>query len=97
MDDAKKNPDELGALWLKDGAKGPYMTGTINGQAVVCFKNKSDNPKAPAWRVLKSRPKADVQPTDAHVAPSDADDSIPFAWIAPFLLPMALVGASVLC
>ena len=56
-DPIEKNPDELGALWVKSGAKGEYMTGTINGQPVVCFRNKSDNPKAPAWRVLKSKPK----------------------------------------
>lgn len=50
------NPDEIGALWLKSGAKGDYMTGTINGVAVVCFANKTDNPKAPTWRVMKSKP-----------------------------------------
>lgn len=57
---AEKNPDELGALWERTSAKGPYMTGEINGVKVVCFPNKSDNPKAPAWRVLKSKPKADA-------------------------------------
>jgi hypothetical protein len=53
----QKNPDELGALWVKSGAKGEYMTGEIAGVKVVCFRNQSDNPKAPAWRVLKSKPK----------------------------------------
>lgn len=33
----EKNPDELGALWLKSGAKGEYMTGIIDGVKVVCF------------------------------------------------------------
>jgi hypothetical protein len=65
----EKNPDDLGALWEKSGPKGPYLTGEINGVKVVCFPNKSDNPKAPAWRVLKSKPK---------VEKSDADDSIPY-------------------
>lgn len=61
-----KNPDELGALWLKSGSRGDYMTGTINGVAVVCFKNdKTDNPKAPAWRVLKSKPRAQQSSDDA--------------------------------
>lgn len=55
-----RNPDELGALWEKSGKKGPYMTGTINGVGVVCFKNTSDNPKAPAWRVLKAQPREDA-------------------------------------
>jgi hypothetical protein len=51
--------DELGALWLKSGSKGEYMTGTINGQAVVVFKNdrKEAGSKQPDWRVLKSKPK----------------------------------------
>lgn len=55
-----ENPDELGALWIKEGKNGDYMTGEIGGVKVVCFKNRSDNPKAPHWRVLKSRPKNDA-------------------------------------
>lgn len=65
----EKKPDDLGALWEKTGPKGDYMTGEINGVKVVCFKNRSDNPKAPAWRVLRSKPK------DAR---SEADDSVEF-------------------
>jgi hypothetical protein len=75
MSEYKKNPDELGALWLKTGGKGEYMTGTINGVNVFCTPTKSDNPKAPTWRVMKSKPK------DAPVShPSEpvTDDSIPF-------------------
>jgi hypothetical protein len=53
----EKDPDEIGSLWAKEGKKGAYMTGEIAGQKVVCFAVKSDNPKAPAWRVLKSKPK----------------------------------------
>lgn len=52
------NPDELGALWIKESARGEYMTGTINGVKVVCFRNdrkKSDN--QPDWRVMKSKPR----------------------------------------
>ena len=49
--------DELGALWEKSGAKGPYLTGTIGGQRVVVFKNdKKHSEKAPDWRVLKAKP-----------------------------------------
>lgn len=51
------NPDELGALWVKQSKNGEYMTGTVNGQNVVCFRNTSDNPKAPQWRVMKSKPR----------------------------------------
>lgn len=53
----EKNPDDLGALWSKTGSKGEYLTGEINGVKVVCFRNNSENPKAPAWRVLKSKPR----------------------------------------
>jgi hypothetical protein len=53
----EKNPDELGALWLKSGSKGQYMTGTIDGVNVFCTPTNSTNPKAPAWRVMKSKPK----------------------------------------
>jgi uncharacterized protein (DUF736 family) len=48
---------EIGALWVNvkqsDGSK--YLTGTINGQKVVLFKNKShsENDKAPYFRVYK--------------------------------------------
>lgn len=53
----EKNPDELGSLWRKHGAKGEYLSGEINGEKVVCFAVQSDNPKAPAWRVLRSKPR----------------------------------------
>lgn len=52
-----QDPLELGALWAKTGRKGDYMTGTINGVKVVCFRTTSDNPKAPTWRVMKSVPR----------------------------------------
>jgi hypothetical protein len=76
----EKNPDELGALWVRRGAKGEYLTGQINGLDVVCFAVKSDNPKAPAWRVLKSKPKTaaanDVPVDDAPV--SNLEDELPW-------------------
>lgn len=54
-----KNPDELGALWIKASARGEYMTGMINGEPVVVFRNdkKAEGSKQPDWRVLKSKPK----------------------------------------
>ena len=73
----EKNPDELGALWLKNGAKGDYMTGEINGVKVFCTPTRSDNPKAPTWRVMKSKPK---EPSDTghNLNAPVTDDSIPF-------------------
>jgi len=53
----EKNPDELGALWQREGAKGVYMTGTIAGEKVVVFKAKKTNDKSPDWRVLRSKPR----------------------------------------
>ena len=71
---SERNPDELGALWLKKGGKGPYMTGTINGVNVFCTPVKSENAKAPTWRVMKSKPKPPAEdPPDALT-----DDGIPF-------------------
>jgi len=72
----EKNPDELGALWLKSGSKGPYMTGTINGVNVFCTPTKSDNPKAPAWRVMKSKPKEQAAPSVDGEPITDVD--VPF-------------------
>lgn len=62
----EKKPEDLGALWMRSSKKGDYMTGKINGVDVVCFPNKSTNPKAPQWRVLKSTPKTErpAQPAD---------------------------------
>lgn len=56
---SEQNPDELGALWIKQSQRGEYMTGTIDGQAVVIFRNDRKTPgsKQPDWRVLRARPR----------------------------------------
>lgn len=64
MTDKKENNEwdnrELGALWVNvkqsDGSK--YLTGTINGEKVIVFKNKykDENEKAPDFRVYKQQP-----------------------------------------
>lgn len=65
----KKDADELGALWSKQGQKGEYLTGTIEGiGAVVCFRNQKRSDKAPDWRVLRSKPRT----------PSPAEDDAPW-------------------
>ena len=59
---SERNPDECGALWLKDSAKGKFMSGQIDGVgAVVVFKNTRKQPgdKQPDYRVLKARPKSE--------------------------------------
>tara|TARA_B110000305_G_C19448019_1_gene645995 strand:- start:2994 stop:3239 length:246 start_codon:yes stop_codon:yes gene_type:complete len=54
---------EVGALWVNqksDGTK--YLTGTLNGEKVIVFKNKykEENAKAPDFRVYKQKPQGDV-------------------------------------
>lgn len=61
MNQYTKDESDLGALWEKQGAKGPYLTGEISGVKVICFPIESQNPKSPQWRVLKSKPR-DEQP-----------------------------------
>ncbi len=74
----EKNPDELGCLWEKSGAKGPYMTGTINGQKVVVFKNGNKrSEQQPDWRVMKSKPREDAAPQPT-VASFMSDNEPPF-------------------
>lgn len=70
---------ELGALWIRNGAKGEYMTGTltIDGVAipVVCFTNQNKkNEKQPDWRILRSIPKEQKENDVSEITP----DNIPF-------------------
>lgn len=62
MSEYAKNPDELGALWEKEGARGKYMTGEISGIKVVIFPVEKKSDRSPSWRVLKSKPKTDAVP-----------------------------------
>lgn len=76
----EKDPNEIGALWRKAGAKGEYLSGTIDlGDGpvkVVCFAVKQSSDKSPAWRVLKSIGVTGSAPTKAHapVRSPDSDD-----------------------
>lgn len=73
------NPDELGALWLRSGAKGEYMTGTVAGVQVVCFRAKQTSEKSPTWRVLKSKPRDEAPRRDTPLRwKSQADDEVGF-------------------
>lgn len=65
---AEKNPDEIGALWLKSSERGEYMTGTVNGQAVVVFRNDRKTGNQPDWRVLKSKPRTGAGARSARAA-----------------------------
>ena len=54
---SEKDPNDMGGLWEKTSAKGIWMSGTINGQAVVVFRNdrKVAGSNQPDWRVLRAR------------------------------------------
>ena len=75
MTDKKENNEwdnrELGALWVNvkqsDGSK--YLTGTINGEKVIVFKNKykDENEKAPDFRVYKQQPQDQDSPKPAEI------------------------------
>ena len=70
MADFQKDPSDLGALWVKTGAKGEYMTGEISGVSVVCFPVRKTHERSPSWRVLKSTPK--------DQRPARREDDAPF-------------------
>lgn len=60
--ETQKNENEIGALWERtSGGGNTFLSGqiTINGEQIeiVAFAVNSDNPKAPAWRLLKSTPR----------------------------------------
>ena len=70
--------DELGALWLKEGKNGTYMSGkltTPGGEEVqvVVFKNNyKKEEKHPDYRILQSKPKG------GDSGKEDFKDSVPF-------------------
>ena len=85
----EKDPNDLGALWVRVSAKGArYMTGTVSGVDVVCFEHKNKTGKQPDYRVFKSEPRdgpstktraldtREDSPRDSRV--DDPNDEIPF-------------------
>jgi len=55
---------EIGALWEKIGPNGPYLTGRINDEPVVVFRNVQKQGNQPDWRVMKPKPR--VAPADGR-------------------------------
>jgi len=81
MPEFEKDPDDLGGLWEETGARGPYMTGTIAGVKVICFKNdrKKAGSKQPDWRVKRRQPRTDaVAPPEPVVGQALSDEDVPF-------------------
>lgn len=77
---------DLGVLWVKQGPKGEYMTGTIevSGEKIniVCFLNTHKSElKHPDWRILKSVPRESVPQDNALPTRPEEDinlDNEPF-------------------
>jgi len=77
MSDETKRDDELGALWVKQGKSGEFMTGSVictqckHKEDIILFTNQfKTKENHPAWRILKSR-----QQGEAHTyAPSTRRD-----------------------
>lgn len=74
---AQRDPNEIGALWLKESKKNgkKYLSGKIDGRPVVIFKvegKKSE--KSPDYRVFLSQPR-EQQPQEQ---PRQQQDGYPF-------------------
>ncbi len=75
---SERDPNELGALWIKSSSRGEFMTGTINGVAVVVFKNdRKTSSNQPDWRVLKAQPR-EARQNASEPEPPPEDGSTPF-------------------
>ena len=78
--DMPKDPAEIGAMWEKMGPKGPYLTGTINGEPVVVFRNATKTGNQPDWRVLKARPRPRQADTPKPASKPAKDDDLDTAF-----------------
>ena len=84
MSDTKANKEwsdrELGALWLNVNQKTneKYLTGHINNEKIIMFKNKfkEDNPKAPDFRIYKQKDQGGEAPAEATPKEEPEDDLI---------------------
>jgi len=72
----QKNPNELGAVWLREGNGKKYYFGklTLDGKELqfVMFKNDRKEPgsKQPDWRIYRSQPRSDSPAPAPAAAPS---------------------------
>jgi len=68
---------EIGALWLNVNQKTQekYLTGKVNGEKVILFKNKykSENEKAPDFRMYKQKDQ-DSSVTSSQAKEESFDD-----------------------
>lgn len=68
--------DKIGALWVNEKNDNKYLTGEVNGEKVVIFKNGyKKNDTHPDWIVYKSKPKGKPSIKDL---PDEVSDIEPF-------------------
>lgn len=67
--------EKIGALWLKDGKQGKFMSGVIGGRNVLIFKNtrKGKGDKYPDYEVFNPG-KKDELPSKKD----DKNEEVPF-------------------
>lgn len=57
-----KDPNEIGALWIKEKNGKKWLSGKINGQYVVVFRIKDKkSEKSPDYRVLLSQKREETK------------------------------------
>jgi hypothetical protein len=68
----EKDPNELGCLWTKTGARGDYMTGKFGEQAIVVFRNDRKTPgsKSPDYRIMRPIKRTNVE-SDGNAGNND--------------------------
>lgn len=84
MSDTKANKEwsdrELGALWLNVNQKTneKYLTGHINNEKIIMFKNKfkEDNPKAPDFRIYKQKDQGEKAEATAASEQEEQEDDL---------------------
>jgi hypothetical protein len=89
---ASENDKAIGALWVKNGPKGQYMTGDIeiDGKKtkLVCFLNQyKKEEKHPDWRIMESEPRAQAGYGNAPAPVASATLNNPNPEMAPATLP----------
>ena len=65
--------EKCGALWIKEGKNGKFMSGIVGGKNVLVFKNtrKEAGDKFPDYEVFKGQERDELRP-------SKDDSDIPF-------------------
>jgi uncharacterized protein (DUF736 family) len=61
----EKDPNEVGAVWKKTGAKGEYLSINFKGEWFVAFatKSKGQSGKGPDYRIMIQKPREQMPQT----------------------------------